>query len=349
MGFARHGQPWRRFLRVGYQFTNEDMFEWLDRFAAWYPQAVYFDAHGMRFCATRRTEPRDVWYCDGELRRYRREGTPRSDKVPEIFHSWRACLDAVPAVDYAWIQNKGFVIRVPWSEDLKRGTDAALCGSRRTPYNVDEVGRDPRYWRALGRYVGIDWCMTFPDFRPAADDWRSHYGKHDQTDLTDIQHCIVPEIVFSQTELLSMYLHADPDMQAFIKSVRKCVHGMLTLHAGVYEARTGKYLGPYANVGKYHYSKRFMKTLALKENAYDRIGSLHSEIKYSKDPVFVEMGKANVPDRLTGIGPTPEMKAEAYLENGRSIDAIDGLDEATRVRLLRRFEKLHSDKKRKVG
>jgi hypothetical protein len=329
--FAR----WRR-VHLSHRLVDEDFLDCLRRLEAWYPDTVYFEVGAMRDLH----DVYEMWRTLGPIETFAKIRS--ADDAPPLYRSWQDCLTATPVVKSGGESYRRFLARVPWPEEMAAGQPSALAGSRALPYEF-QGERDFATWRALGRLVEFDWNMDFPIFISACakQPWPSYLSHFDPE---KIAHCSVIPSASGITEFDIKYCHNDLEMRAFANAIRRLTNGLLTHGYGIYDAMTGRHVGDFVSPSTWHLSKRVAKLLAIKPHCYSSVRSLHKLIKDFHLSQFQRL--LDEPDRLVGTGPTLRMKSEAFLEAGRSIDEIDGLDPETRDAELRRYERrLKADEK----
>lgn len=320
--FAR----WRR-LNFGLNFTNEDFFDFLQQLETLHPETIYFDTRAMRKFT-------DFW--DNDRRIMTLAELPADNDPPVTFNSWRDCVAAMPVR----IENndgarfKCFSARVPWPEEIAAKRAGILTGSRVLPVDLG-AERDFATWRTYGRLVAFEWYMDYPNFMSGVEVSRER-GYKGVLDI-GLERCSAPATHGYHTLFDMHYCQNDAEMRAFASTIKRLSHGMMTRDYGVYDCETGRHLGDEIAHRSWKTSKRLMKMLAMKSHTYSFLFHLHGMANDSNNPALLKL--MSKPNRWVGIGPTPRMKAEAFLEAGLPIDDIDGLDPATRDAELRRYEK----------
>jgi hypothetical protein len=307
-----------RNMELRMQLTEEDMWEILRRFEALYPTAVYF------------------------RRAYKAQ--------PAIFcRSIDEYVAALPINLSRKAKRKFLVMRVPWPEEIAVGDEQSLIGGE-FPYAASLApGCDPLYdsvaWYNFGRVVTIDWATNFPMFLPTQKVENEHARRRKPYPL--IGEYRVPE-GHRTNDLDTLISHSynknQPGTHEFMLSIKSLLRGIFTTrNIGVYDPIDGEYLGVFNNSDKSKYSIRLLKRAALVENTYFAECGLQNTVGYSKQ----EMPElpASYRERYVAMGASPELKAEIYLEAGRSLDGIAGLDIQTRDKVLRSFERKQKQRK----
>jgi hypothetical protein len=244
-------------------------------------------------------------------------GAPLSK--PGMFHrSLESCIAAVPPAQFynRGERHKYLKARVPWPEELQDGSLEALAGSRICPFDAGYDRVDPKKWRAYGRYVGIELCLNYPTF------------EHVQCEINgQTKTCQIPRDhgeYRNETQFSFRYDNKEPENHKFMLTIKNLTKGIVTTQEiGAYDVESGRFLKLYPL--ERPRSRRALKLASLMDDTYLSLS------RYSLEPL------KSAP--LFGLGASPALKAEAYLEAGRSLEGISGLDIKTRDKVLRKFEK----------
>lgn len=310
----RYVPPYVPHLRVKlfrFNLTYEDGLQCLRRFADLYPTAVYINA---RADPGGKTDD-SYWSFIDEKGNRSPLLTNEPLSKPGIFHrSMESCIAAVPPAQFHGSGERYKVLRVraPWPEELQDGRLQALVGSRKSPMgSYDYV--DPKKWRAYGRYVRVKLCMDYPTFEQV--EWKLN-GR--------TKFCQLPKNrgeYRNETSFSFHYDNKEPENHKFMLSIKNLTRGMLTTkEIGAYDLESGRFLKMYP-AGR-PLSRRALKLASLMEDTY----------------LYDSLASIKIIPSL-GLSASPALKAEAYLEAGRSLEGISGLDAKTRDKVLRNFEK----------
>ena len=218
-------------------------------------------------------------------------------------------------------------LRAPWQEEdasnnpmLRRGWSYSA-----TQYTVYDA---PDFWHKKGRLLDV----LFPPIEPQTDDAFEERGHRW---LRDPKFGGFTRAHFGDSRVLhtsmtgsvqARYNISDPECAAFFRDVRSLFGKQKTTRIGFYAPATGEYLGP--NTGPYKSScgRDLLRWLCHNPSVFTSFNTLYP---FQKSDYKI----------LAAEGPAPDFKAEVFLEEGLPIDDIEGLTEADRDRLKRRFEK----------
>lgn len=151
----------------------------------------------------------------------------------------------------------GLALRVPWPEDIASGDPERLIGGRNRRAYEDDVAA----YRQFGRAVYLD-CGISQEIVPA--------NRRAIAELLNIKEDEVPEVrwfrhYMSQNNIELLYNSADPDITAFVKTVRQCMRGLTTSTNAAYDVLTGE---PIHNFPTRLESLRWLRRCALEDNLY---------------------------------------------------------------------------------
>jgi hypothetical protein len=307
-----------RHMEMRVKPVEEDMWEILRRFEALYPTAVYF------------------------RKAYK-------DRAAIFCRSVEEYVAALPITNFAKVKQKFFIMRVPWPEEIAAGDEQSLMG-KEFPYAAELKSRqnilyDPMAWYGFGRVVTIGWSTNFPIFLPAQK--ASNQWAYNRKPYPIIGEYLITESHRTNdfdTLIQHSYNKDQIGAHEFMLSIKNLVKGIFTRRElGVYDPIDGEYLGAYRNVDQKRFSIRLLKRAALMDNAYVDECGLYQTVGYSKEetPDLPAIYK----QRYVAVGASPELKAEAFLEVGRALEGISGLDLVARDKISRRFERKQKQRK----
>lgn len=218
-------------------------------------------------------------------------------------------------------------LRVPWPED-EIGNDPMLRRGRLHAALEATDYDDPAFWRRKGRLLDI----LFPPIEHETEDafnmrdhrylQESRFGGFTRAHFGTAR--VVTNAIWGKLE--GLYNVSDPECAAFMRGARSIFSKQMTTRIGYYAPATGEYLGPNKSPYKASCGQELLRWLCHNPTVFLSFNTLYPFAK-------------ELPKRLAATGPAPDFKAEIFLEEGLPIDDIEGLSEADKDRLKRRFEK----------
>jgi hypothetical protein len=269
----------------------------------------------------------------------RKDSGDRPSKDLTTFHQDAEHCFAALAEDQVTFQRAPAIrmaLRAPWPEEIGSNDATLLRGeiwknwSQHLAYDSD----DPTFWRARGRLAE----MTVPAIEPrtvlsvAAN--KNRRLLHPPPQLPN-EKAHPPESFGEAREIdslcqfaqvLAWYNNDDSEIADFMAAFRRHFNKQVTTRVAYYDPATGRFLDHHRGKYKHHIGRDLLAWLCHQTGIYDGMTWLNSD-----NPGFE--------GRLAAYGPTPDFKAEVFLQTGLPIDDIDGLTSEERDRLLRRHEK----------
>lgn len=307
-----------RQINLGESMSHADMTNVCNGLQAKYKNIIYFAPP--RYHA--------VWPRPGEPGKFH-TGYREPLHLQALFHDPESCFLLLRDEQLQYDRAPGvhMSLRAPWPEE-EIGHDPMLRRGRLHGATEYTVYDDSEFWRKKGRLLDV----LFP---PVDIQTENAFESRDTRWLQEPKNGGFTHVHFGDARLLaptmfgilrSRYNVSDPECAAFMRDARSIFGKQKTTRIGFYAPATGEYLGPNKGPYKSSCGRELLRWLCFNPTVFLHFNVLNPFARENKGP-------------LAAKGPSPDFKAEVFLEEGLPIDDIAGLTDADKDRLKRRFEK----------